>query len=498
MTVEPSKRSPGARPFINSVLCLLLAVASSASAADWPQLQGNAARTGRTTDSVAPPYRMKWAWMGPGNTQTTLPLSGGASLTIAGRAQPVVSAGRVFIGTMEGNAHGIAAATGQTLWSAPIPGGTFSSAAVDGAVVVFVTLKGLIIGFDVATGRELWRYDSGYAITGAPCIESGRVYAANHRGDVVALASGTGGLLWKTRVPAPVEGDIAADATAVYVPAEDLYVYAVNASAGNITAQHRVRGQSFQNTNPMLFNGKLWVTSVMGPGRGSEYTLDSALASATTLDVEETLIARWLNGDTNGGAWPDAARDWQHHFALNLPGLDEPFTILAGPTEGVGYPPESMVLDNVGRVLAWFRTRFPTLTHIGAFGTNYSLDIAGVNQTNGRRIRIDNGRFSNMWPGPEIDNLFQLSVGGDYLWLRQRFRGTQVIRLSDSTYRLVQAAVGVRDGGDFTFADVVYVPSGSPPGSAHSDTSGHAAVAISGTQVYISESFGIVAVEHKI
>jgi hypothetical protein len=440
---------------------------------------------------------MKWAWMGPGNTQTTLPLSGGSSLTIAGRAQPVVSAGRVFIGTMEGNAHAINATSGQTLWSAPIPGGTLASAAVDGPVVVFVTLKGLIIGLDVTSGRELWRYDSGYAITGAPCIDGGRVYAANHRGDVLALTSGAGGFLWKTRVGAPVEGDIAADATTVYVPAEDLYVYALSATGGNITAQHRVWGQSFQQTNPVVFNGKLWVTSMMGPGRGSEYTMDSVLASATSLDVEETLIGRFLNGDTNGGAWPDASKDWRHHFALSLPGLGEPFMMSCGPTEGTGHAPESMVVDNAGRVLTWFRTRFPTLTHVGAFGTNYSIDIAAVDQTSGHRIRIDNGRFSNMWPGPEIDNLFQFSVAGDYLWLRQPFRGTQVIRLTDSSYRLVQAAVGVRDGGDFTFADVVYVPSGSPPGSAHRDTSGYAAVAISGTQVYISESFGIVAVEHK-
>ena len=441
---------------------------------------------------------MKWAWMGPGNTQTTLPLSGGASHTIAGRAQPVVAAGRVFIGTQEGAGHGINATTGQTVWSAPIPGGTVASAAVDGAVVVFVTLKGFVIGLDVTSGRELWRYDSSYAITGAPCIESGRVYAANHRGDVVALNIGSGNVIWKTRVGAAVEGDIAADASAVYVPAENLYVYALSASGGNITAQHRVWGQSFQNTNPTVFNGRLWVTSAMGPAKGSEYIFDTLLDSASTFADEETLTARWLDGDTNGGAWPEAARDWRHRFALEIPTLNEPYVILCGPTEGVGNPPESMVVDNLGRVLAWFKTRFPTLTHIGAFGTNYSLDIAAVNQANGHRVRIDNGRFSMMWPGPETDNLYQMSVAGDYLWLRQRFRGTLQVRLSTSEYRLVQAAVGNRDGGDFSFADVVYVPTGSEPGSANPETQGHAAVVISGTQLYLSESFGIIALEHKI
>jgi outer membrane protein assembly factor BamB len=440
---------------------------------------------------------MKWAWMGPGNTQTALPLVGGSSVTIAGRAQPVIAAGRVFIGSIEGGAYAIDASTGQTLWSAAMPGGTFSSAAVSGGVVVFVTLRGLVIGLNVTNGTEAWRYDSGYAITGAPCIDSGRVYAANHRGDVMALDAATGSLSWKTRLPAPVEGDIAADTSVVYVPAENMYVYALSATGGQITAQRRVWGQSFQSTNPVVFNGKVWVTSAMGPAKGSEYIFDALLDGAASFDQEETLTARWLDGDTNGGLWPDASRDWRHRFALDIPTFNESYVILCGPTEGTGKPPESVVVDNQGRVLFWWKTRYPTLTKVGAFGTRYSLDIAAVNQTNGHRIRIDNGRLSNMWPGPETDNLYQLSVAGNYLWLRQRFRGTEQILLTNSQYRLVQAAVGVFDGGDFTGADVVYVPSGSPPPSANPDTDTHAAVAISGSQVYISEAFGIIALEHK-
>jgi outer membrane protein assembly factor BamB len=498
--VGPSKTITGfqaRRRQLASLLCFLALSIQTGAAADWPQLQRDAARTGRTTDSVAPPYRMRWAWMGPGNTQSALPISGGSTITLAGRAQPVVAGGRVFIGTMEGGAYGIDASTGQTVWAGTLPGGTLAAAAVDGAVVIFTTLRGLVLGLDTTSGRELWRYDSGYAITSAPCVDSGRVYVANHRGDVVGLYSGTGSLIWSSRVGAPVEGDLAADGNGVYVTAENMIVYALSPTGGNVTAQHRVWGQTFRHTNPMLFNGKLWATSGMGPANGSEYIFDDMLSSAGTFADEEAMTARWLNGDTNGGAWPTAARDWRHLFALNLPALDEPFTILAGPSEGVGNPPESMVVDNVGRVLAWFKTRYPTLTHVGAFGTSYSLDIAGVNQADGHRIRIDNGKFSNMWPGPETDNLYQMSIGGDYLWLRQRFRGTEVIRLSTSDYRLVQASVGNRDGGNFSFADVVYVPTGNPPPSAHPETEGHAAVVISGTQLYLSEPFGIIALEHK-
>jgi hypothetical protein len=465
---------------------------STAFATDWPQLQGNAARTGRTTDSVAPPYKFHWAWMGPGNTQSTVPLSGGSAITIAGSVQPVIAGGRVFVGTMEGTAFGINATNGQTLWSAAIPGGTLSTAAVNGSIVVFVTLKGTVHGFDVSTGTQVWTYDTRYSITAAPCIDSNRVYVANHHGDVIALNAGSGAVLWSQRVGAPVHGDIAADTTAVYVPAENMYVYAIGATSGDITAQHRVVGQSFQDTNPVVFNGKLWVTSAPGPAKGSEYVFETVLANVTTLSQEETVIAQFLNGDTvNGGS--DASIDWRHYFALNLSDLGEPFLILSGPSEGCGHPPDSMVVDNSNRVLAYFKTKFPTLTHAAdgyVFGTSYSIDIAAVDQTNGHRIQISNGHLANNWPW-ETDNLYHMTTAGSYLWLHQPFRGTQQIQLSNSTYRLVQAYLANEDNGNFSFADVIY---GLRPSTGQRSTESSMGVAVSGTQAFIAENFGIVAV----
>jgi hypothetical protein len=156
-----------------------------------------------------------------------------------------------------------------------------------------------------------------------------------------------------------------------------------------------------------------------------------------------------------------------------------------------------MVVDNSDRVLAFFKTKFPTLTkpNGSVFGTAYSQDIAAVDQTTGHRIRIDNGHLANNWPW-ETDNLYHMSVAGSYLWLHQEFRGTQQILLTNSTARLVQANMTVEDGGNFSGADVIYI-SGSDvarPSTAQRATSGWMAVAISGAQIYISEPFGIVAI----
>ena len=43
--------------------CLGLAGAAlTGTASDWPQLQRDAARLGRSADEVAPPYRARWLW----------------------------------------------------------------------------------------------------------------------------------------------------------------------------------------------------------------------------------------------------------------------------------------------------------------------------------------------------------------------------------------------------------------------------------------------------
>src|SRR6185369_2158601 len=133
----------------------LIVLAPLAYGTDWPQLQMNAQRTGRTADSVAPPYRARWIWLGPAQTLRnkdsvagwpddlttragySYPLPASVTFTIAESAQPVLSSNRVYVGTMDGNAYAISDNDGATLWSASISGGTIAPAAVAGTVVIF-------------------------------------------------------------------------------------------------------------------------------------------------------------------------------------------------------------------------------------------------------------------------------------------------------------------------------------------------------------------------
>jgi len=485
---------------------------------DWPQHQHDAARTGRTSDEIPPPYRARWIWLGEGLTLRnqnsepgwtdnltsvngySFPLPDSVPYTISQLVQPIISNGKVFFGTQEGGAFAISAFDGTTLWKSEISGGILVTAAVKDDVVIFAGVAGIVKAFDVDNGATLWLQNLKYAITTAPCIVGESVFVADHRGRASAFDIQTGSLRWQKNLSAPVTGGIAASGSSVFFPCEDMMVYALDLQTGVIKASGQVRGQSFRLTHPVVFKDFLYVTSGMTPLMGSEYMMEELMATSASPEIEENNIRLWLQGNNNGGAWPLASVDWQHVFAMDTATLEMPFIIAAGPSEGCGFPPEPVVVDYTDRVLCWWKTRFPKLTANSAFGTSFSLDICGINPANGNRINIDNGHLSNIFQ--ETDNLFAMSSGGKYLWLRQDFRGTQVINLENSTSNHVVAPIRNQDGG-FWAAQICYLDQ-SPPYNyktgpivtGQQSVAGRTAPAIAGNTVFIAETFGIIAIEN--
>jgi hypothetical protein len=102
-----------------------------------------------------------------------------------------------------------------------------------------------------------------------------------------------------------------------------------------------------------------------------------------------------------------------------------------------------------------------------------------------------------MWPGPESDNLYALTVAGDFVWLRQTFRGTQAINLKTSAHRFVVAEVRHRDNGAFN-ADVVYANEPKDlPRTPQPPLAGRAPAVVVGPYAYVAETFAVTCVEHK-
>lgn len=487
-----------------------------AAEAEWPQLARDAARTAHAEQGVPPPYRARWIWCGPEKvlrnraakpswpddlppgTQAGVdyPMPAQVPFTFSGRVQPVVANGKVFIGDLEGKIYGLSLDDGGTLWTGENPGGTCASLAVAGEVVVATAIPGGITGYDITTGGQRWHIDTPKAMTGAPLVLGRRVFAAGHDGRVYAVDAPSGKLEWiSDSLGAPVVGDLCGDADAVFVGAENLFFHKLDAATGQRRAQTRLNGQSFRLLHPVVYRGLLFVQTVQPICVGSEYVMEGVMRDSPDIPTEQTNILRWLRGDNNGGNWPDASPAWQHLFVLRTSDLSEPFTVPNGPADGCGTPAPPPVVDGQGRVLVWFKTAHPTLTAKGSFGTKYSMDISAIDLVSGLRRPIDNGRMSGT--SGETDNLFALSSGGQYLYLRQRFRGTKAIDLDHSTSHLIQAAVRSRDGGNW-LADVVYRDRGGLPRCPHPALGGREGVAIAGGKLLFAEEYCVTCIEHRV
>ena len=124
--------------------------------------------------------------------------------------------------------------SGSLVWSAPLPGPSSRSVAVDDSIVVVPTEVGIAVAFDVSTGQELWRFATGARAADTPVIADGRVFIAGLdlegvRGGLWAVDIRSGRELWRYR---------RVDGQTVVAPAVDADVGVVYAGsvAGDVTA----------------------------------------------------------------------------------------------------------------------------------------------------------------------------------------------------------------------------------------------------------------------
>jgi hypothetical protein len=290
-------------------------------------------------------------------------------------------------------------------------------------------------------------------------------------------------------------GGIAADERGCYLGAEDKTFYALNAADGSVRARTTLTSQGFRMLWPVIHHDAVLVQVVGTVCVGSEHIFDDVLQSGTNPSDEQRNIRRWLAGDDNGGAWKWASPDMKHFYVLETANLKERSVVPNGPSEGCGYPADPPVIDNQDRALLWFRTKFPTFTNNQpSFGTRFTLDISAIDPSTGDRIPIDNGHFTGQ--GAETDNAFAFSIGGDTLFMRQRFRGTHAMDLKRSRHFFVQVESRSRDGGHWP-APVSYVASGDAGVRTPSRAAAAARTApsVAADAIFFAEPYCITCVE---
>jgi outer membrane protein assembly factor BamB len=199
------------------VVGIMAAGSLAAVAADWPCHMADAARSGVSSDTVKFPLSPAWeyepaqepepAWPEPGRELNRMDFDAAF--------QPVAAGGMVF----------------------------FGSSADD-------TVRALT----EETGEEKWAFTTGGPVRFAPQVRDGRCFIASDDGCVYALDAATGRMLWRFKAGPrngrmigngrlisswPCRSGVLADGNAVYAtagmwPSMGVYVFALDASTGNL------------------------------------------------------------------------------------------------------------------------------------------------------------------------------------------------------------------------------------------------------------------------
>lgn len=237
MTLTTMKRKN--RAFV--LMCAILFVAFLSGAAqgeDWPMFLKSATHDSSVEKAPQPPYRLKWSFLTKGPVHSS----------------PVVSGGRLFVGSYDNNLYALDAATGAQLWSFETAGEILSTPAVYKDAVYFGSKDGSVYALEAATGKLIWKYETSQSVVASPVVTD----------------------------------------TLVLVPSMDSYLYALSVTDGKRQWRTQMYDTKYTGvySSPALFeddvyyagkNGMLYSASVKSGGRKWAFATSSAIYASTVI-----------------------------------------------------------------------------------------------------------------------------------------------------------------------------------------------------------------------
>ena len=274
---------------------------------DWPQLGRDPQHTNYSPQQVDPPYCYAWKWYGA---------------PLASRAQPVVAAGRLFLGTMEGWLVARNATTGAPLWQAQTGSAIRHSPAATGDLVITGTFGGDTIAYAANNGARRWSTFTGSSAT-APLIDEARnrLYVAATNGKLTALSLDAGAIVWSVDLGAPILATpaLSADGATLFAGVEAVDAVAIATADGAEKWRTTLRGQSLADRYPVVSGSQVFYRS-----QPLDFFHHSLIAGDDVLDSAGTLNKNDWDAD-----WA-AVRPQISSFLANNPDQQTFFTLDAG------------------------------------------------------------------------------------------------------------------------------------------------------------------------
>jgi outer membrane protein assembly factor BamB len=182
-------------------------------------------------------------------------------------SSPVVAENVVYVGGREG-IYCLDAGTGSTVWSYPGANAGRSDPTVAGGVLYIGDEDGRIYCLDAGVGSVLWVKETGLTIYKAPAVCDGMLYVCandyesdwDHTGYLICYDSGTGSELWRiTYDEGPMNGGPAAAAENVYVT-NGIRIYCYDGLTGDDVWERHVIGHV--GCRPWVEDNDLFLTTV--------------------------------------------------------------------------------------------------------------------------------------------------------------------------------------------------------------------------------------------
>lgn len=267
---------------------------SMARADDWPCFGHDPAHTSLSSERASPRLEPLWERViGPAT------------------AQPVVAAGRLYVGNWAGRLLCLDAATGEELWHFDAGDKIGFAAAVSGGLVVFGSDDGSVYALDAATGERAWAYGTQDKVWSAPAIVEGLVYVGSNDHRLYALDLRTGAKRWEYDCGSEVWCSPAVAGGRVFVTVRDGRALALEADTGRPLWTYRTPGR-FSYGSPSVAGDVVCFGTLMQrqwDGQGIEYFLRPETAKAL---VEQGRGATFFALDAATGrelwTWPREAK----------------------------------------------------------------------------------------------------------------------------------------------------------------------------------------------
>ncbi|MBI5475278.1 MAG: PQQ-binding-like beta-propeller repeat protein [Ignavibacteriales bacterium] len=112
-------------------------------------------------------------------------------------AAPVISDGKIFIGSTAGKFYAFDVATGNVLWSKDVGSKVEISAAAGNNALFVTTAAGDLICLNSSDGELRWKKNIGSVIGATPLISGNILYVGCYDKQLYAIDVGTGNVIWK-------------------------------------------------------------------------------------------------------------------------------------------------------------------------------------------------------------------------------------------------------------------------------------------------------------